>query len=76
MKRLPTQDRYMRDVQFKSLVDMMYIMICDMNMTPTEVREAAMLATMKFEQDHIRPMILRDGSVEYGKFNKGTDYEW
>lgn len=46
----------MIDPLFKGLVDSLYKMIADLEMTPTEVREAAMLATIKYEQEHFRPL--------------------
>lgn len=44
--------RYFNDKVFKTLVDLMVGHIEQMNYTPTEIREAAMLAQMKFEAMH------------------------
>ena len=46
--------RYQEDPQFHALVDMIYQAIVEKNYTATEVREAAMLAAIKYEQMHIR----------------------
>lgn len=43
-------DRYERDPQFRTVVDMMEHLISAAQMTPTEVREAAILATIRYEQ--------------------------
>ena len=51
-------ERYERDTQFRTLVDTLYSFICDAKFSPTEIREAAMLAHILFEERRIRPMIL------------------
>jgi hypothetical protein len=43
-------ERYHRDVQFKQLVDIMINAIRQAQFTPTELREAAILAAIKYEQ--------------------------
>lgn len=50
----PPQDRYLRDSQFKCLVDYIEAMIRQCDFTPTEVREAAMLASIRHEQTTLR----------------------
>ncbi len=44
------RERYLRDPHFAAMVDMMvkHIMACDY--TPTEIREAAMLAAIIYEE--------------------------
>lgn len=51
-------DRYDRDPQFRTLTDMLEHLIHEAKMTPTEVREAAILATIHYEQRTIRPFII------------------
>lgn len=55
---IPADKRYRDDMQFKSLVDTLYAMISRLDFTPTEIREAAMLAQLKYELDHPRPITL------------------
>jgi len=40
---------------------MLYIAIERADFTPTEIREAAMLAQIKYEELHIRPLIVEAG---------------
>lgn len=47
------RERYQNDVAFRTLVDMLYIAVERAEFTPTEIREAAMLAQIKYEE--IRP---------------------
>ena len=47
-------DRYMNDPQVKALVDCMQAQIESLNFTPSEVRDCAMLATIRYEQQHSR----------------------
>jgi hypothetical protein len=47
---LDVRERYESDYRFRQMVDMMESLIREMEFTPTEIREAAMLAQMKYEQ--------------------------
>lgn len=51
------EERYQRDPLFKQLVDVMTMHIRDLQLTGTEIREAAMLATIRHEMMNPRPMI-------------------
>lgn len=53
-------ERYQTDPTFRQLVDMLYSSIDHAQFTPSEVREAAMLAHILYEERRIRPMILTD----------------
>jgi hypothetical protein len=57
MHFMTAEDRYQRDPLFHRLVDLMCHQITELQLTPTEMREAAMLACIKFEQMHPRPMV-------------------
>lgn len=63
MNFLSAEDRYRRDPLFSRLVDMMTMHIEDLQLTPTEMREAAMLACLRFEQMHPRPMVFEHPSL-------------
>jgi hypothetical protein len=54
--RLLAQERYMRDPMFKTLVDQLFHQLSLSNYTPTELREAVMLAAVRYESMTIRPM--------------------
>lgn len=47
-------DRYFNDPRFKVLVDLFYSYIARADFTPSEIREAAMCACVKFEMEHVR----------------------
>jgi len=49
------QKRYREDPEFNRLVDYIYHVITEMIYTPSEVRDAAMLACLHFEQQKKRP---------------------
>jgi hypothetical protein len=51
-------DRYKRDPAFRTLVDTLYMQIHDANFTPTEIREAAMLAQILYEERVLRPIVM------------------
>jgi len=56
--RLSPIDRYRADPVFRTLVDALYHQVCEARYTPTEIREAVMLAQIMYEERHIRPLIL------------------
>ena len=63
--RLPAEERYRSDKTFSYIVDTLYFLLCQndaqgIQFTPTELREAAMLAAEKYEYTHIRPMFIRN----------------
>ena len=47
--RLPAELRYLRDPAFKSLVDSLEALICEVTYTPRELRESISLAATHFE---------------------------
>lgn len=51
-------ERYERDAHFRQLVDTIWMLIDRAQYTPTEIREAAILAQIKAEQYRIRPWII------------------
>jgi hypothetical protein len=57
-KRVAAADRYESDPAFAAIVDVIYMHICEGTFTPTELREAVILAATKYEMLHARPMIL------------------
>lgn len=56
---MSAEDRYRYDPVFSQLVDMIYAGIVDHQFTPTEVRDAAMLAAMKYEMKYSRSLFPR-----------------
>lgn len=53
-------ERYQTDATFRQLVDMLYASIDNAQFTPSEIREAAMLAHILYEERRIRPMMVTD----------------
>jgi len=48
------RERYCNDIAYKQIVDMMTHMIHSNQFTPSEMREAAILASINYEMMHIR----------------------
>lgn len=58
--RLGVSERYQHDVVFRGLVDVMRSMLENSpEITPTELREAVMLAASMHEFYNIRPLIIK-----------------
>ncbi len=53
-------DRYQHDPVFRALVDSLTFQIGQGNYTPTEVREAAMLAQINFENSYLKKIYISD----------------
>lgn len=64
---LRMHERYENDSAFHRLVDTMLAVILEGNFTPTEIREAAMLAQIRYEDIHIRPNTFTRDDVLRGK---------
>ncbi len=58
------RERYYNDAMFKMLVDTFISHIEQCDFTPTEIREATMLAQIIYEEHHIRPVLFRKLDVE------------
>ncbi len=74
--RLPADERYERDPVFRNLVDVIGSMLEQdqgRTFTPTEVREAAMLACIRYEAIHIRPFLV-DASKASGEMRAMDDF--
>jgi len=51
-------ERYQTDAEFRALVEVLASQIAAARYTPTEIREAAMMAAIVVESRTIRPMII------------------
>jgi hypothetical protein len=58
------RDRYHNDPQFAALVKLMVSHIQQGNFTPSEMREASMLASIIYEERNIREMVFVEPKVE------------
>jgi hypothetical protein len=73
------EQRYCKDISFKQLVDALEHFCQSMELTPTEIREASMLASLHFEQKKPKNFIydeslltdqeLRDQKSEFKSFD-------
>lgn len=52
--------RYRDDAAFRQLVDLLYSQIDNAQFSPTEIREAAMLAHILYEERRLKPMMFAD----------------
>ena len=50
-------ERYLKDPYFKAIVDYLHSLLVKAEFTPTEMREAAMLAQIKYEEYNTRPVV-------------------
>ena len=51
------KQKYDTDNEFRMLVDMMMALIAKAQFTPSEIRQAAMYAAIRYEMYHSRPAI-------------------
>jgi hypothetical protein len=51
------RSKYQLDPHYKALVDTMVASIKDCNYTPSEMREAAMLASIIYEENNVRRLV-------------------
>lgn len=57
MKRYSAEERYQNDPQFHALVDMIQHELERGTFTPTELREAVIIAATKYEMRHLRHFV-------------------
>ena len=62
--RMQPRDRYQSDVDFHHLVDLMHAMIIKAQFSPSELREAAVLAACMYEERQTRSVYMRAGEIE------------
>jgi hypothetical protein len=58
------RERYLQDNQFASLVKIMVAHIQECNFTPSEMREAAILASIMYEERNISRYVIVEQEVE------------
>lgn len=63
------EHRYVNDAKFKQIVDILEHLIHSAEFTPSEIREAAMLATIHHELKTVKPIIVSREDYEYFKYN-------
>lgn len=66
-------DRYDRDPVFHAMVNALEDMIEKLEMTPTEVREAAMYAVIRFEYRHLRNILPYNPADRFEQIKKGDN---
>jgi len=61
---LTIREKYYTDPVFHNLVDVLYYQIEQANYTPSELRQAVLLAAILYEEKHVSPkIILREKAV-------------
>lgn len=74
--RLAAEERYQRDQVFAYIVDTLYSMLCvnhdKLQFTPTEMREAAMLACTKYEYTHVRTELLVKRGPKWSLYDRAN----
>jgi hypothetical protein len=58
---LPPEERYRHDATFRQLVDMLECLLHDAKTTPTEIRDACLLALIHHEQKAVRGWVMTYG---------------
>ena len=58
------REKYLYDNQFKALVDLMVSYIHKADFTPSEMRQAAMLASIIYEERNLHKMVFVEKDVE------------
>jgi len=58
------RERYLYDPEFKTLVDLMTAHIQRANFTPSEMRQAAILASIIYEERNLHRMVFVEKDVE------------
>ena len=58
------RDKYRNDVSFRQLVDLMVGQISEAHFTPSEMREAAMVASILYEEINYRRVVYVDRDIE------------
>ena len=58
------EQRYKNDIRFHTMVDMMEQQIAECLYTPSEIREAAVLASIHFEMNRTSRIVLFDLETE------------
>lgn len=62
-------ERYRNDPLFHALVNVLIQHIEEMKLTPTEIREACILAQIKYESTHVRPLVFSRELTDFIKRN-------
>lgn len=67
-------DKYMNDSHFRYLVDMMVSHIMQAQFTPSEMREAALMASIKYESMNFRnsPLVIRKAEEAFAVLEEIT----
>lgn len=58
--RIPSDEKYLNDSQFRSLVDQMLFLITKLDTSFSEIREACLFAQLKYEMSH--PQLIKFSS--------------
>ena len=64
---MTVRERYANDPLFHEIVDTFRMMIENAAATPTEIREAAMLAQIMYEERYPRPIVFSREDLLWGK---------
>lgn len=67
-------ERYLRDPAFKQLVDMMEHMVHTCKFSPSEMREAALLASIRFEMATLRSRVIYVDSFGNAQIDEEGDW--
>ena len=57
------EEKYNNDLIYHDLVNMIYAMIDKADLSPSEIREAAMYACIQYELRHTRPIHIHIGNT-------------
>lgn len=63
-REMSPEQRYRNDASFKALVDTMEHFIGKAQYTPSEMRDAALLASIHYEMRHVRPIFVPTEAID------------
>jgi len=59
------RERYQNEPEFNQIVTIFYNLLAQNRFTISELKDALLFAGLKFEQEHIRPIVFKKGEINF-----------